>query len=299
MMFLAILDQLNEFDGEFDEEGFDDPIDANELAGNSNIESEVALQRQQNKKKAIQREPNISQIDISDDGTIKIETVNIKTVTVKYYLINAELLFSRSPFLKSNAESFSYVAPFQHVKKQMLPDDADEGQLNAFVTQQIPLPNELKNMNANLVIEINGGDLQKFHTFYQNQLKVTVLETFGELKVCDSAGKPMQKVYVKVYFKSKVTEKDYFYRDGYTDIRGKMDYAQTSGDKLKDVKRFSILVQSDTLGSKIQEANPPKGDGDFGHNQSGSSGMTGLAASKMNRMANRQQQKTKMLNMKH
>ena len=52
-MFLAILDQLNEFDGEFDEEGFDDPIDANELAGNSNIESEVALQRQQNKKKAI------------------------------------------------------------------------------------------------------------------------------------------------------------------------------------------------------------------------------------------------------
>jgi hypothetical protein len=33
-----------------------------------------------------------------------------------------------------------------------------------------------------------------------------------------------------------------FYRDGYTDIRGKIEYAQTSGDKLKDVKRFAILV---------------------------------------------------------
>ena len=251
MMFLAILDQLNEFDGEFDEENVVEQINTNELAASSNQETEVAQQRQQNKKKAIKREPNISQIDINDDGLIKIETVNIKTITVKYYLINAELLFSRSPFLKSNAESFSYVSPFQLVKQQMVPDDADEGLLNTFATKHIPLPNELKNMNANLVIEINGGDLQKFHTFYQNQLKVTVLETFGELKVCDNAGKPMPKVYVKVYYQSKQSGKDCFFRDGYTDIRGKIDYAQTSGDKLKDVKRFSILVQSDTLGSKI------------------------------------------------
>ena len=163
----------------------------------------------------------------------------------------------------------------------MLPDEADETQLSAFVTQQIPLPEELRNMNANLVIEINGGNLQKFHTFYQNQLKVNVLENFGELKVCDSAGKPLSRVYVKVYAKSKKDDKDFFYRDGYTDIRGKIDYAQTSGDKLKDVKKFSILVQSDTLGSKIQEANPPKGSTEFGHE---TSGISNLAAQKMNRM---------------
>jgi len=49
-----------------------------------------------------------------------------------------------------------------------------------------------------------------------------------------------------------------FYRDGYTDIRGKIEYAQTSGDKLKDVKRFAILVQNDKYGSKILECDPPK-----------------------------------------
>lgn len=85
--------------------------------------------------------------------------MNIKSITVKYYLINAELLFSRSPFLKSNAESFSYVSPFTKIVKQVLLADADETQLNAFVTEQIPLPNELKAQNANLVIEINGGDM--------------------------------------------------------------------------------------------------------------------------------------------
>ena len=146
----------------------------------------------------------------------------------------------------------------------MVADPNDETQLNQFVTQSIPLPAELRNMNANLVIEINGGDKQKFNTFYQNQMKVTVLESYGELKVSDMAGKPLSKVYVKVYAIHKNTQEEFFYRDGYTDIRGKMDYAQTSGDKLKKVAKFGILIYSDTLGSKIIEAGPPKGDGEFG-----------------------------------
>ena len=36
--------------------------------------------------------------------------------------------------------------------------------------------------------------------------------------------------------------KETFYRDGYTDIRGKFEYAVTSGDKLKSVSKFSILI---------------------------------------------------------
>ena len=139
-------------------------------------------------------------------------------------------------------------------------------------------------MNANLVIEINGSDIQKFNTFYQNQMKVTVLENFGELKVCNLDGKPLPRVYVKIYAVNKNTKKDFFYRDGYTDIRGKIDYAKTSGDKLKDVEKFGILVHSDTLGSKIQEAGPPKSDSQFGHD----SGTSQLEAQKMQRMAQRQ-----------
>lgn len=111
MMFLAIEDLLNEFDGEFDQQQ-DAGGDVNELAAGSAAEVSIEEQRQKNKKKAHQRQPNISSVEIDGEGTIKIETSNIKTVSVKYYLINAELLFSRSPFLKSNAESFSYVSPF-------------------------------------------------------------------------------------------------------------------------------------------------------------------------------------------
>jgi len=50
----------------------------------------------------------------------------------------------------------------------------------------------------------------------------------------------LPRSYVKVF--SKTNKGEVFYRDGYTDIRGKFEYSQTSGDKLKDVIRFAILV---------------------------------------------------------
>ena len=61
------------------------------------------------------------------------------------------------------------------------------------------------------------------------------MKTLGELKVSDMQNKALQRVYVKVYARHVKTGKDFFYRDGYTDIRGKLDYTQTPGNKLKDV----------------------------------------------------------------
>ena len=131
--------------------------------------------------------------------------------------------------------------------------------MNAIVTAEIPMPPKLKNLN--LVIEINGGEKQQFKTFYSNQLKITTLESYGELKVAHAVtGKALPKVYVKVFGLHKSTNKEFFFRDGYTDIRGKIEYAQTSGDKLRNVKKFAILVVSDEFGSKILECDPPKTD---------------------------------------
>ena len=48
---------------------------------------------------------------IDADGTLTLESTNIKQITVKYYKIDAEILFSRAPFLKDNADEFSYVKP--------------------------------------------------------------------------------------------------------------------------------------------------------------------------------------------
>jgi hypothetical protein len=112
LRFLAIADQLNEIDGEFDDPSADD-IDENSSAGASNSDASLRLaeRKQENLKRTKKQEPNISLTDIDEEGVLRIESVNIATIAVKYYIIDAEILFSRAPFLKGNAEEFSYVKP--------------------------------------------------------------------------------------------------------------------------------------------------------------------------------------------
>ena len=89
------------------------------------------------------------------------------------------------------------------------------------------LPTDLK--GKNMVIEINSDDLQEFKTFYSCQLKVQFIEKFGELRVFKSdTMQPLSKVYCKVYSKNK-NGRESFFRDGFTDIRGKFEYANASG----------------------------------------------------------------------
>ncbi len=52
-------------------------------------------------------------------------------------------------------------------------------------------------------------------------------------------------------------EKVKFYKDGYTDLRGKFNYVSLNTDQLMNVKKYSILIMHDELGSMIKECNPP------------------------------------------
>ena len=67
----------------------------------------------------------------------------------------------------------------------------------------------------------------------------------------------MAKAYVKVYAQSN-SGVSKFYKDGYTDLRGRFDYASLSTNELDVVKLFSILVLSDEYGALVREAAPPK-----------------------------------------
>ena len=49
-----------------------------------------------------------------------------------------------------------------------------------------------------------------------------------------------------------------FYKDGYTDLRGYVDYTSLNTNELVFVDRFSILVLSEAHGAVVREAGPPK-----------------------------------------
>jgi len=50
-------------------------------------------------------------------GLISIESNNIETITVKYYSVDDEILFSRSPFVTDQVSQFTYVKPFIQIDK--------------------------------------------------------------------------------------------------------------------------------------------------------------------------------------
>jgi hypothetical protein len=89
-------------------------------------------------------------------------------------------------------------------------------------------------------------------------MAIQVIESYGQVRVTSAAtGKPIPAAYVKVYAR-KADGQVKFYKDGYTDIRGRFDYASLSTNDLDDSRRFAILVVSDEHGAAVREATPPK-----------------------------------------
>ena len=184
---------------------------------------------------------------------LTIESDNIRNLTVKYYMINNEILFSRAPFVKDEAVQFSYVKPYFELVQ---PVSSETNITN------IPFPEVLK--GKNVVMEIKSDDIQLFKTHFSSQLKVMFNEKFGEFRVYNQVTmEPLSKVYVKVFSRGhNASDKATFFRDGFTDIRGKFEYANASGKSLSDVGKFAIFISDDIYGngSCIKEADPPEKD---------------------------------------
>jgi hypothetical protein len=87
---------------------------------------------------------------------------------------------------------------------------------------------------------------------------VTLTGNDGQLRVTDAAGgKPRSQVSAEVYARlADVSVK--FHEDGYTDVRGRFDYASVNTPERQAVERFAVLVLSDERGAVIREAAPPQ-----------------------------------------
>ena len=81
-----------------------------------------------NLKAAMRKESALSSVEIDATGTIKFEAINLKQMQLSYYIINAELLFTRQPFLleDNQTEEFSFVKPYFELMHQILPENATD-----------------------------------------------------------------------------------------------------------------------------------------------------------------------------
>jgi len=108
------------------------------------------------------------------------------------------------------------------------------------------------------MVEIVAGALRKSQACYANSLNAQVAENYAQLKVAHAkTGKALSKVYIKVYARMQGGEVR-FYKDGYTDPRGRFDYGSLNTNELDRVERFSILILSESDGALVKEAGLPK-----------------------------------------
>ncbi|MCE9603500.1 MAG: hypothetical protein K8U03_01205 [Planctomycetia bacterium] len=183
---------------------------------------------------------------------------NLKSVTVSYYLMDVEMLFSRNPFVQQFSGQFSSIRPnfSQTVELKPAGSEKQTGNEKQVGSTKIALPESLH--NKNVLVEITGGGETKSQAYYSHSLAIQVVESYGQVRVTHAAtGKPISKAYVKVYAQLQSGEVR-FYKDGYTDIRGRFDYASLNTNELDQVRKFSLLILSDESGAVVRETAPPK-----------------------------------------
>ncbi|HIL70227.1 MAG TPA: hypothetical protein EYG38_10310 [Verrucomicrobia bacterium] len=182
-----------------------------------------------------------------DSGKVRLNYQNLNEVSVSYYLMDLEFLFSRNPFLQQGGQRFTFIRP-NRMESLSLP----EGR----TTFSFDLPSDFQ--NRNILIEIKGGGKRKTQTFYSNDLNVQIVENFGQVKVVHrNSGKPLSKVYVKVYARTENDEIK-FHKDGYTDLRGRFDYASLNDGQIGQVSQFAMLILSENNGAVVREFDPPQ-----------------------------------------
>jgi hypothetical protein len=181
-----------------------------------------------------------------EKGTVTISYHALAECRVNYYEMDIELLFSRQPFVQQQAERFSIIRPN---RSDLVALPAERRELS------FELPEACR--SRNVIVEVVAAGRREARVSYAHDLLVQLVPQYGQVTVRRRAGGPEPAAYVKVYARSRGGAVA-FYKDGYTDLQGRFDYATLSTDDLDRVERFALLVLSESGGAVVLEAAPPQ-----------------------------------------
>lgn len=237
----------------------------------------------------IQSEPLLEFEVNQQQQELVIQYANVKSIDIKYYEMNIEVMFSTNPFMNdrtttmSNSENFTWIKPSSTLRidlpeKQKVEADVDDydmigvGQVNSMQTLNVPLTTGNKNMFIEISSVGTPNTIKRRQAYFSNSLHTHIAESFGIVRVLSGKTKrPLAGAYVKVYAKMKYGQKVHFWKDGYTGLNGVFDYiGVTEGNALmgekhtdlkklmdEEVEKLSILIISTGEGAVVKEAYPP------------------------------------------
>lgn len=180
--------------------------------------------------------------EVNSDRTITINYKNVDKVEINFYQTDIELQFSTAPFRQEH-NAFNFVMPTDQI---ML--DLDKTQRS----MTVDLPATLHDKSS--VVEVIGAGMTVSKANYDNHLRIEISAKLRQIRVFDkTTSKAIAKAYVKVYGQTPDCPDGRFLKDGYTDLRGRFDYATVSSDEMQFVKALAILVLSPSAGADVLE----------------------------------------------
>jgi len=229
----------------FMKQKFMDVLDYLKESKNSGMSDNIFLEEEYARQQEALK-PHVSFELLEASHEMLISYRNITEATINFYVTDLEVLYSAHPFQESNT-GYKLVTPNNSIDINLDP------KANEVI---VKLPNDLKDNNT--IVEIVTETLEVVDLYNDNHLDVQLAEDEGELRVLHkSSGKPVEGAYCKVYARSLITGREEFFKDGYTDLRGRFDYRSLSTDQLRQTSRLSILVSTEKLGSLIREVDIP------------------------------------------
>lgn len=199
--------------------------------------------RDQRMNELAARQPTLELV--AERHAVALQHANLAHCQLRLYKMDIELLFSRQPFVQGDVERFSWIEPGAALDVTLSSDGRT----------RVPLPEAMR--GANLVIEAVAPGLRRSITHYAHDLAVQLAHQYGQVRVLRASTQTaLPATYVKVYARQRGGAIA-FYKDGYTDLRGRFDYVTLSTDDLDRVERFAILIVSDEAGATVLEAAPP------------------------------------------
>ncbi|KAF9139673.1 hypothetical protein BG015_001936 [Linnemannia schmuckeri] len=183
---------------------------------------------------------------IGAENVVVVRHRGVREVTIEYYSIDAEAMFSASPLTFSdqgeNSESTNSSRDGEASNSYRLvkPNGIDTHSVKRAVATDglLMIPILPQYLNSNVMVSVTTSPpaaSRTWKTYYSQTIVVQTLEQTGMIKVIsktDNNGRPIRGGYVKVYAEMKQPTAEgsttAFWKDGYTDLVGRFAYAQVS-----------------------------------------------------------------------
>jgi hypothetical protein len=181
-----------------------------------------------------------------DDGKLWLTHGGIKVATIDLYQVDMELLFSANPFLDDKKVLHHAIRPNKTIKVAL------EGKES---TVELPAGYS----QGNVIASVNSGTQQILQSINSSKIASIVNKGVGEIQVVERLNNKVQpRTYVKIYARLK-DGSEIFYKDGYTDLRGKFDYNSHNNVDPQTVAKFAVFINHATLGTRLEMIDPMTG----------------------------------------